>query len=931
MVKKHMKIFAFLVVLVHATGGLAGVGPAGKVRAEAREVSGPAHTISDYTRYDVDPHTYAKPNPLAADGPLLDGAATVRLNEGEAGIEWPVTVDKAASYYVTLRYKPLSADAESDLELRASVGAETRKITLKRAWADSEAIVADQNGNDVRPRGEQRETWITAVAGRFDFAEGENRLKLSAAEGAGLYIASITLHSAKSAGTYETYREQAAGLPDDSGQSELQFVEAERPALKSDTMLYPVADKTSYATRPSHPTQTRLNCIGGDNWKYEGQWLTYTFTVEHSGLYEIGMRFKQDAVRGLFTSRDIAIDDVVLFDELEAYRFPYANKWQVQALGDDAPFAFYLTEGEHKITFTVTQGAMEEPLQKVLEALTGLNDLYRSIIMVTSVDPDPLRDYKLDKEIVGLVENIREIADLLREQAAAIDSVTGQTGTETSLLYQIIRQLESFLEKPETIPLRITDFRDNISALGTWVLRIQDQPLMLDYLYVNPYGRDTGIGGESFFKNLWFGIQALVGSFTQDYTSIGSAGQVSETIRVWIGSGRDQAQSLKRIIDEDFTRKYGIGVELSLVQGTLVQATLAKEYPDVILNVGRGDPVNLAMRGGLTALDGFEGFNQVKARYGEDDLLPFTFEGHCYALPETKNFFMMFYRTDIFEELGIAPPQTWEEFYRIIPIIQRSNMQIGLPYTNMDANTVISSGIGAQNIFTALLYQNGGTYYTDDLTQTALDTPQAIQSFKQWTNLYTKYSFPLYYDFYNRFRTGEMPIGIQLYTMNNMLSMGAPEIDGLWEMALIPGVAGEDGWIDRSQGSTGTASILLARSEKKTAAWTFLEWWSSAAVQTAYGKELEVLMGPAGRYNPANMEAFDNLAWTGEQREVIKEQWGFVREVPEIPGGYYLSRNVDNAFKTVVLNGGNPREELYAWNKDTNVEIQRKRKEFHLD
>ena len=292
---------------------------------------------------------------------------------------------------------------------------------------------------------------------------------------------------------------------------------------------------------------------------------------------------------------------------------------------------------------------------------------------------------------------------------------------------------------------------------------------------------------------------------------------------------------------------------------------------------------------------------------------------------------MMFYRTDIFEELGIAPPQTWEEFYRIIPIIQRSNMQIGLPYTNMDANTVISSGIGAQNIFSALLYQNGGTYYTDDLTQTALDTPQAIQSFKQWTNLYTKYSFPLYYDFYNRFRTGEMPIGIQLYTMNNMLSMGAPEIDGLREMALIPGVAGEDGRIDRSQGSTGTASILLARSEKKTAAWTFLEWWSSAAVQTAYGKELEVLMGPAGRYNPANMEAFDNLAWTGEQREVIKEQWGFVREVPEIPGGYYLSRNVDNAFKTVVLNGGNPREELYAWNKDTNVEIQRKRKEFHLD
>ena len=696
-------------------------------------------------------------------------------------------------------------------------------------------------------------------------------------------------------------------------------------------MIYPVSDKTSSATSPAHPSKIRLNAIGGDNWKYEGQWITYQFQVEHSGLYEIGLRFKQDTVRGLFTSRDILIDGEIPFSDLEAYQFPYSGKWQVEALGGETPYAFYLDEGEHTITFRVTQGLMEAPLKEITGALTMLNELYRSIIMVTSVDPDPLRDYKLEKEVTGLVENIEAAIEVLNGQAAYIDEVTKQTGSETAQLYQVVRQLRSFLEKPETISLRITEFRDNISALGSWVLRIQDQPLMLDYVYINPYGQEKDIAKESFFGNLWFGVQALLGSFTQDYTSIGSSDEVSETIRVWIGSGRDQAQSLKRIIDENFTKTYGIGVELNLVQGTLVQATLAKEYPDVILNVGRGDPVNLAMRGGLEPLNGFEGFDEVQAQYGSQDLLPFTFEGQCYALPETKNFFMMFYRKDIFEELGIEPPETWEEFYRIIPIIQRSNMQIGLPYTNMDANTVIGSGIGAQNIFTALLYQNGGAYYTDDLTQTALDQPQAIQAFKDWTNLYTKYSFPLYYDFYNRFRTGEMPIGIQLYTMSNMLSMGAPEIDGLWEMALIPGVEQEDGTIDRTQGSTGTASIMLARSEKKEAAWTFLKWWSSAHVQTVYGKELEVLMGSAGRYNPANMEAFENLAWSKEQKSIIKEQWQSVIEIPEIPGGYYLSRNVDNAFKTVVLNGGNPREELYAWNKDTNVEIQRKRKEFHLD
>lgn len=49
-----------------------------------------------------------------------------------------------------------------------------------------------------------------------------------------------------------------------------------------------------------------------------------------------------------------------------------------------------------------------------------------------------------------------------------------------------------------------------------------------------------------------------------------------------------------------------------------------------------------------------------------------------------------------------------------------------------------------------------------------------------WTRFYTDYSFPLTYDFYNRFRTGEMPLGLAPYSMYNTLSALAPELDGLW-------------------------------------------------------------------------------------------------------------------------------------------------------
>ena len=176
-----------------------------------------------------------------------------------------------------------------------------------------------------------------------------------------------------------------------------------------------------------------------------------------------------------------------------------------------------------------------------------------------------------------------------------------------------------------------------------------------------------------------------------------------------------------------------------------------------------------------------------------------------------------------------------------------------------------------------------------------------------------------------------MPLGIQLYTTYNLLSMGAPEIRNLWAMLPIPGVQKEDGTIDRTSGSTGTCSVILKNTQNSKAAWEFMKWWSSAAVQSQYGQELEVLLGSAGRYNPANTEAFKAMPWARKEQLLLLSQWEETVQIPEIAGGYYLSRNLDNAFKSVVLNNANPREELFRWNKETNIEMARKRQEFHLE
>jgi hypothetical protein len=90
-------------------------------------------------------------------------------------------------------------------------------------------------------------------------------------------------------------------------------------------------------------------------------------------------------------------------------------------------------------------------------------------------------------------------------------------------------------------------------------------------------------------------------------------------------------------------------------------------------------------------------------------------------------------------------------------------------------------------------------------------------------------------------------------------------------------------------------------------------------------------MGPAARYNPANIKAFDKIPWKSEERLQIKEQWKWVTDVPQIPGNYYVSRNLTAAIRLSIEENKNPRRILSVYNREINNEILRKRKEFHLN
>ncbi|MFR6496208.1 MAG: ABC transporter substrate-binding protein [Ruminococcus sp.] len=306
----------------------------------------------------------------------------------------------------------------------------------------------------------------------------------------------------------------------------------------------------------------------------------------------------------------------------------------------------------------------------------------------------------------------------------------------------------------------------------------------------------------------------------------------------------------------------------------------------------------------------------------------------------TRSWAMMFYRKDVLSELGFTQaPQTWEDLIDMLPALQRNYMSAGLvlPAVAADANqATISAATESGLTFASLLLQRGENYYNAAQTETTFNTNAAIDAFEMWTDFYTKYDFDQQYDAFSRFRTGEYPIVVSDYcTFFNQLAVAAPEIDGLWGFAPIPGTLREDGTISHAVNSNNTGAVIFNKVDKKTNglenAWTFLKWFCSTDVQVEYGTQIEGLLGQMGRYATANTEALTQLAWSTDEANTILGAMDELEEIPIIPASYSVTRNVMNAFRDVVNNNENPRDTLMSYNRDINEEITRKRENLGLD
>ncbi|MCR5585335.1 MAG: extracellular solute-binding protein [Lachnospiraceae bacterium] len=867
------------------------------------------------------------------------------LTSEEGSVTYTFDVPEAGFYNIRLTYYPVKGKnntIERKVYINGSIPFDGSQYTeFTRIWKNAEEIVQDSRGNDIRPRQEEAPEWITSYvkdsngyvtgAYKYYFEKGKNTVTLTSVKEP-MVIGEIALTHEKALLSYSDYdtKNRADGLKELSAVTVK--LQGEDAVLKSDSTLYPIPDRTSSLTEPYSASKTRLNTIGGTNWKMVGQWITWEFEAPEDGLYKIMVKYRQNKNTGVTVCRSLEIDGETPFKEAEELYFYYENEWQVSVLGDgETPYYFRIPAGKHTLSFRIGLG---QELADILLLASGsveeLNSVYRELLMIIGSTPDTMRDYQLDVKCPDTLKRIAEQYEVIKTLKEMVTTYSqGRQGSETQAIDNLINQLDRINKKPENIAKQWTAFKDNIVSLSSWILTMSEQPLEIDYILVCGSDEKEPKATPGFFKSVLHELKQFFASFVEDYDSIGEIyDDETEVLDVWIladgsnitsmtGGGRDQATVIKTLVDNYFVPTSKIPVNIKLVnKDVLLSATLAGKGPDVALNVAGIEPMNYALRNAVLDLTQFPDFEEVKDYFYKEAFDQFTLEGGVYALPQTMSFHVMFYRADILHELGLEVPTTWDEFYKCLSVIQKNNMNIGI--------------FPDWTTFAMFLYQHDGEYYTEDSKHSALDTENAVAAFKQWSGNYVNYGMPVSYDMASRFRTGEMPLAIGDYTQYNYLSVFAPEIKGDWGFTLVPGYQKEDGSFDHSVSAWETACVIMATSDMPNESWEFLKWWMSDVTQTEYGNEIENVLGVAGRVATANMKALKNLPWaTADYRELVK-QLTWVKALPQVPGGYFTERHIKNAFYTVYNNNEDPRETLQDYVKQINYEIGRKRLEFGL-
>ena len=257
-----------------------------------------------------------------------------------------------------------------------------------------------------------------------------------------------------------------------------------------------------------------------------------------------------------------------------------------------------------------------------------------------------------------------------------------------------------------------------------------------------------------------------------------------------------------------------------------------------------------------------------------------TFDGRLTSMPMNIEGPILYYRTDIFKKCGLDQPASIKDVEaavkklktcdgNVTPFVSRG-LKAALPYT-----------------FSNMLHNIGGSYMANGKSN--LCSPKAKEALETYSRLLRDYGPPgvVNYSFYQisaLYRSGRAAMAFE---SSNELRTVMEGGERLKDTALIPFPAGEAGQVPTA---IGWGMAVSAYSKQPDAAWYFVQWATSPAVQK--------MMAVQGIAPPRSSVASDPeyRKWIDEQP--VRKQWQAALDVLAAKGssevGYPIIANPES-------------------------------------
>ncbi len=277
----------------------------------------------------------------------------------------------------------------------------------------------------------------------------------------------------------------------------------------------------------------------------------------------------------------------------------------------------------------------------------------------------------------------------------------------------------------------------------------------------------------------------------------------------------------------------------------------------------------------------------LKAMQYNDQVLAMLYDFDVYAL---------YYRADIFEELGLDVPTTWDE----LTAVGKKLGDAGKGQYAVMPDTFHAA---------QFIYENGGSILNADNTAATFNQPAGVEAVSYYANLPKEgagyvWSFEEGWEITPGLKDGRIAMFSDGPYYMGILKDAVPEMSGQWKVAVHP--------ISKQPGSYlgGTGLVIPAKSEHPEAAWQFIEF--------ALTKENQIGVFENAGAAPALLEALQSDAvnapdpYFGGQRtlEVFLKAMDTAQPFPYVRAWNQIDETFTAAMEEILFGDADVKEAL---------------------